>query len=46
VFPVPVAAKTTVAPATGLPLVSRAVTVIVEVPVPAVIELGAAVTVD
>src|SRR2546422_273195 len=36
-FPVPVAARTTVAPAIGLPFASRAVTVIVEVPVPAVI---------
>src|SRR5437870_2495177 len=37
VLPVPVAARTTVAPAIGLPFASRAVTVIVEVPVPAVI---------
>src|SRR5207249_2953225 len=37
VLPVPVAASTTVAPCTGLPLASRAVTVIVEVPLPAVI---------
>src|SRR5690349_6559279 len=37
VFPVPVAASTTVAPATGLLKASRAVTVIVEVPLPAVI---------
>src|SRR6266568_2327393 len=37
VFAVPVAASTTVAPGTGLPLASRAVTVIVEVPFPAVI---------
>src|ERR1700730_13952224 len=37
VFPVPVAASTTVAPLTGLPEASRAVTVIVDVPVPAVI---------
>src|SRR6059036_1846747 len=36
VFPVPVAASTTVAPGIGLPLPSRAVTVMVEVP-PAVI---------
>ena len=35
VLPVPVAARTTVAPATGFPNASRAVTVIVEVPVPA-----------
>ncbi len=37
VFPKPVALRMTVAPATGLPNASRAVTVIVEVPVPAVI---------
>jgi hypothetical protein len=36
----------TVAPATGFPLASRAVTVIVEVPVPAAIDVGAATTVD
>src|SRR5216683_1074182 len=36
VFPVPVAAKTTVAPGIGLPFASRAVTVMVEVPLPAV----------
>src|SRR5216683_1258620 len=36
VFPVPVATSTTVAPAIGLPLASLAVTVIVELPVPAV----------
>lgn len=36
----------TVAPATGLPLASLAVTVIAEMLVPAIIELGAAVTVD
>jgi hypothetical protein len=36
VFPVPVAARTTVAPAIGLPEASRAVTVIVDVPLPAV----------
>src|SRR5207244_5679242 len=46
VFPVVgVAASTTVAPATGLPLASRAVTVIVDVPLPAVIG-EVAVTVD
>src|SRR5713226_7122446 len=45
VFPVPVAASTTVAPAIGLPLASRAVTVIVELPLPAVIG-DVAVTVD
>src|SRR5207302_2258217 len=33
----PVVSSTTVAPCTGLPLASRAVTVIVEVPLPAVI---------
>src|SRR5881397_426492 len=37
VFPVPVAASTTVAPWIGLPLASRAVTVMVDVPLPAVI---------
>jgi len=37
VLPVPLTARTTVAPATGLPNPSRAVTVIVEVSVPAVI---------
>src|SRR2546422_9773431 len=44
VFPVPVAASTTVAPWSGLPLASRAVTVIVEVPLPAAIgdEVGRA----
>src|SRR5438132_306595 len=46
VFPVVgVAASTTVAPATGLPLASRAVTVMVDVPLPAVIG-EVAVTVD
>src|SRR6266550_3398130 len=35
-----------VTPLTGWPLASRAVTVIVDVPLPAVIEVGAAVTVD
>src|SRR5712692_10505903 len=45
VFPVPVAASTTAAPAIGLPLASRAVTVIVELPLPAVIG-DVAVTVD
>jgi hypothetical protein len=38
VFPVPVAASTTVAPAIGLPSPSRAVTVMVDVPFPA--EMG------
>src|SRR5207244_1336232 len=45
VLPVPVAASTTVAPCTGLPLASRAVTVIVEVPLSAVIG-DVALTVD
>src|SRR5437870_2237884 len=45
VLPPPVAASTTVAPCTGLPLASRAVTVIVEVPSPAVIG-DVALTVD
>ena len=45
VFPVPVAASVTVAPGTGLPCASRAVTVIVDVPLPAVIG-EVAVTVD
>jgi hypothetical protein len=46
VFPLPVAANATVAPLIGLPLSSFTVTVIVEVPLPATIELGAAATVD
>src|SRR2546430_14732972 len=46
VLPLPVAASTTVAPPIGLPLASLAVTVTVEVPLPAVIDAGAAVTVD
>ena len=46
VFPEPVADSTTVAPLIGFPLASRAVTVIVDVPLPAVIEVGDAVTVD
>src|SRR2546426_512454 len=45
VLPPPVAASTTVAPCTGLPLASRAVTVIVDVPLPAAIG-EVAVTVD
>jgi hypothetical protein len=45
VFPVPVAAKTTVAPGIGFPDPSRAVTVMVELPLPAVIG-EVAVTVD
>src|SRR5207249_4257536 len=46
VLPEPLAARTTVAPLTGFPFASRAVTVIVDVPLPAVIEVGDAVTVD
>ncbi len=46
VLPDPDALSVTVAPLTGFPLASRAVTVIVDVPLPAVIEVGAAVTVD
>src|SRR5437763_1454512 len=46
VLPLPVAARTTVAPAIGLSFASRAVTVIVEVPVPASIVGGTAATVD
>src|SRR6266542_3309207 len=46
VLPLPVAESTTVAPLMGLPLASFAVTVIVELPLPAVIELGEATTVD
>src|SRR2546421_40016 len=47
VFPaVGVAARTTVAPAIGFPLASFAVTVIVLVSVPALIDVGAAATVD
>src|SRR2546430_6150813 len=46
VFPLPVAASTTVAPLIGLPVASLAVTVIVDVPLPVAIEGGAAVTVD
>src|SRR5712692_6319050 len=45
VFPVPVAASTTAAPAIGLPFASLAVTVMVDVPLPAVIG-DVAVTVD
>src|SRR6266704_3461781 len=45
VLPPPVAASTTVAPCTGLPLASRAVTVIVELPLPAAIG-DVALTVD
>jgi uncharacterized membrane protein len=46
VLPLPVAASTTVAPLIGLPLASFAVTVIVDVPDPAGMEVGAAATVD
>src|SRR5439155_1381493 len=45
VFPVPVAASTTVAPLTGVPLASFAVTVIVDVSFPAAIDAGDATTV-
>ena len=45
VFPVPVANNATVAPWIGLPLASRAVTVIVELPLPAAMGV-VAVTVD
>src|SRR5439155_1388051 len=45
VLPLPVAASTTVAPLIGLPLASFAVTVIVDVPDPAAIEVGEAVPV-
>src|SRR6266508_3884630 len=46
VLPLPVAASTTVAPLIRFPLASFAVTVIVALPLPAVIELGDAATVD
>src|SRR6202165_293750 len=46
VFPLPVAAKTTVAPLTGIPEPSFAVTVIVVVAPPATMLAGAAATVD
>src|SRR5207247_1351601 len=46
VLPLPVAASTTVAPLIGLPLASFAVTVIVDVPDPAAIEVGEAATLD
>src|SRR5437867_10587474 len=45
-LPLPVAASATVAPLIGLLFASLAVTVIVDVPVPAAIEEGAAATVD
>jgi len=46
VLPIPVAASVTLAPLIGLPCASRAVTVIVEEPIPAVIDVGDAATVD
>src|SRR6266540_667728 len=46
VFPLPVAESTTVAPAIARPLLSFTVTVIVELPLPAVIDVGDALTVD
>ena len=46
VLPVPEAASTTVAPLIGLPLASFAVTVMVELPAPAINEVGAALTVE
>ena len=46
VLPLPVAARTTVAPSIGLPLASRTVTVIVALPLPAVSDDGAAATED
>jgi hypothetical protein len=46
VFPPPVAASTTVAPWIGFPKASRAVTVMVAISLPAVIDPGAAATVD
>jgi len=46
VLPVPVAARTTVAPAIGLPFASRAVTVIVDVALPTTTDVGEAATVD
>src|SRR5207249_1592911 len=46
VLPLPVAARTTVAPLTGLPAASFTVTVIVDLPPPAAIADGAAATVD
>src|ERR1041385_468254 len=46
VLPLPVAASTTVAPVTGFPKSSLAVTVIVDDPLPAAIEVGEAVTLD
>ena len=46
VLPDPDALSVTVAPLTGLPFASRAVTVMVDVPLPDAIEVGEAVTVD
>ena len=46
VFPAPVAESVTVAPGTGLPCASRALTVIVDVSVPAVIGEVLAITLD
>ena len=46
VFPLPVAERTTVAPLIAWPLESFTVTVMVDVPLPAVIEVGEAFTVD
>jgi len=46
VLPLPVAESTTVAPLIGLPLASFTVTVMVDVLVPAGIDVGEAVTVD
>src|SRR6266540_1107605 len=46
VLPLPVAESTTVAPLIGVPLASFAVTVIVDVPVPTTMDVGAVVTVD
>ena len=46
VLPVPVTESTTVAPLIGLPLASFAVTVMVDVPLPTSMDVGAAATVD
>src|SRR5439155_26850974 len=46
VLPEPLADSTTVAPLIGFPLASRAVTVIVDAPLPAVIDVGDATTLD
>src|SRR3989454_3761047 len=46
VLPLPVAASTTVAPLTGYPFASFAVTVIVAVPLPTTTDVGEAATVD